>query len=97
MANPTGAGGFKPGRSGNPDGRPKVAAEFRQRARKAVDDHVIAAWIAEVEAQGEHWVKCSELLAAYGYGKPTQPMEHSGPDGAPAFIDVRFIDAKGPK
>jgi hypothetical protein len=25
-----------------------------------------------------NWVKCSELLAAYGYGKPAQPIEQSG-------------------
>lgn len=84
---------FQKGQSGNPNGRPKVAEEFRARARKAVDDHVIQAWIEEVESQGENWVKCSELLAAYGYGKPSQPVEHSGADGADLGMTVRFVKA----
>lgn len=66
---------FAKGQSGNPNGRPKVVEEFRARARKAVDEHVLAAWVAEVEAQGPEWVRCSELLAAYGYGKPSSAPE----------------------
>lgn len=66
---------FAKGQSGNPNGRPKVNEEFRLRARKAVDAHVLAAWVAEVEAQGKEWVRCSELLAAYGYGKPSSAPE----------------------
>lgn len=66
---------FKKGQSGNPAGRPKIVAEFRDRARKAVDEHVISAWINEVVSQGSEWVRCSELLAAYGYGKPSSSAE----------------------
>ena len=73
--------GFKPGQSGNPSGRPKVAAEFKERCRAFVDEHVIAAWENEVRTLGEHWMKASELLAAYAYGKPTQAVEHTGADG----------------
>jgi hypothetical protein len=69
------AKGFQKGKSGNPSGRPKVVEEFRQRARKAVDEKVLDAWIAEVDAQGEHWVECSKMLAAYGYGKPTEHLK----------------------
>ena len=64
-------GRFRSGASGNPGGRPKVAREFRQRAAAVVDAHVVAAWESEVIERGPHWVRCSELLAAYGYGKPT--------------------------
>ena len=66
---------FQKGQSGNPSGRAKVAEEFRQRARRAVDEHVLSAWVAEVETQGEHWVRCSEMLAAYGYGRPASAPE----------------------
>lgn len=76
-------------------GRPKIAEEFRATCRKAVDDHVIHRWRMEVETGGEHWVKCSELLAAYGYGKPAQPIEHSGADGEPLSIAVRLVKPDG--
>jgi hypothetical protein len=80
------------GTSGNPSGRPRIVEEFRNKARKAVDEHVIAAWIQEVATLGENWVKCSELLAAYGYGKPTQPIGNAaGEDGAPEDLVVRFV------
>lgn len=66
---------WKPGQSGNPAGRPKLHALVRERAAKAVDEHVVEAWIAEVRSRGEDWVKCSELLAAYGIGKPSSAPE----------------------
>lgn len=70
--------GFMPGRSGNPSGRPKKALELQARCVKAVDAFVVDAWEREVQSQGEDWVECSKLLAAYGYGKPSQKIEHSG-------------------
>lgn len=66
---------FKPGQSGNPGGRPKQAAHLRARCQSATDELVVDAWEAEVRAQGPDWVKCSELLAAYGYGKPSSSPE----------------------
>lgn len=66
---------FRPGVSGNPSGRPKVVEEFRQRARKAVDEHVLSKWIQEVISEGPEWMRCSEMLAAYGYGKPSSAPE----------------------
>jgi hypothetical protein len=59
----------------NPGGRPKLDANFRDRAKKAVDEHVLGAWIEEVVNRGDAWAKCSELLAAYGYGKPPAAPE----------------------
>lgn len=75
--------GFQKGQSGNPAGRPKVVEEFKKRCRAAVDAEVIERWISEVRSGGEYWVKCSELLAAYGYGKPAQAVEVTGRDGGP--------------
>jgi len=60
-----------------------VATEFRLKARAAVDEHVLAKWINEVVTSGDEWVRCSELLANYGYGKPSQAIEMSGEDGNP--------------
>jgi len=66
---------FKPGQSGNPGGRPKLRELVRERSAKAVDEHVVEAWIQEVVTRGDDWVKCSELLAAYGIGKPQSAPE----------------------
>lgn len=67
---------WRPGQSGNPGGRPKTLATLRARCRDAVDEFVIQQWIETVRVQGDGWVKCSELLAAYGYGKPEgHPIE----------------------
>lgn len=63
--------------SGNPGGRPKGDSEFKLKARAAVDAHVLEKWIEEVKTHGDEWMKASELLAAYGYGKPTQGIEVS--------------------
>lgn len=69
----------------NPGGRPKLREHVRERCASAVDELVVAAWEAEVRAQGPDWVKCSELLAAYGIGKPAsspedlQALKESGP------------------
>ena len=75
------------GKSGNPGGRPKIVEGLRQRALKAVDETVLDAWIDEcrvrerhvmgalVECRGPDWVRCSQLLAEYGMGKPVQPVE----------------------
>lgn len=68
-------GTLKKGAKLNPGGRPKENEMFRERAKKAVDEHVLQAWIDEVVNRGDAWPKCSELLAAYGYGKPASAPE----------------------
>jgi hypothetical protein len=85
---------FGPGNRANPSGRPKVAEEFRAKCRRAVDAKCIAAWINEIETMGDEWVRCSELLASYGYGKPTQHLEHSAEGGGSLGIEVVFVGAK---
>jgi hypothetical protein len=63
------------GVSGNPGGRPKLAEDLKKRALDAVDKIVLDYWIEEVATRGLNATKCSELLAAYGMGKPVQPVE----------------------
>ncbi len=69
---------FVKGKSGNPGGRPKVSDEFKAKARKIVDDLVLQKWEQEIRSEGEHWVKCTELVTAYALGKPAQAVEVSG-------------------
>lgn len=88
--NPKGNGqSLKPwpkGTSGNPGGRPKAAPIFRKRCREIVDEKVVDAWEKEVDERGTYWVRCSELLAAYGYGPPKLVA------GAPEEADAKPIE-----
>lgn len=79
---------FQPGNQaavGN--GRPRLDRDFKERCRAAVDAECVQKWIDEVRNMGEHWVKCSELLAAYGYGKPAQAVEVTGKDGGAIEVE----------
>ena len=49
--------------------------EFQSRARLAADGLALPAWEAEVVEHGKDWLRASELLAAYGYGKPPQTID----------------------
>lgn len=68
---------FQPGNKFG-KGAPAHNKNFRATCRIIVDALVIKAWHAEVESHGPDWLRCSELLTAYGYGKPPQSVEVSG-------------------
>lgn len=76
--------GFKPGRSGNPGGRPKGLAR-QVRDLLADDGQSIAAFWANVMADPKYDVKdrllASRLLAERGWGKAPQyaPIEDDDP------------------
>jgi hypothetical protein len=66
---------FQKGQSGNPSGRPKKDREIEELARQ----HTPAAIAALVEALGgKDRVAAANVLLSYGWGKPRQPLEHSG-------------------
>lgn len=81
--NPGNSGGKK-GRSGRPPD------EFRDRMQAAASEDAAADYLDRCLA-GEFGPKVFLQALAYatdrGYGRPTQPVEHAGKDGAP--IDVR--------
>ena len=79
------------GPSPNPGGRPKTEPAFRLRARKAVDAKVIARWEREVDENGPDWLRCSELLVAYGYGRPSQAIEFAGTSPLETRFDFSLL------
>lgn len=76
MANKTGTGGFKPGASGNPGGRPKAASVIALEARK----HGLAMvsvlnTIARKGKSEQARIAAAVALLDRGYGKPSQSVE----------------------
>jgi hypothetical protein len=96
------SGKFKPGQSGNPGGRPRgdLARLIRERVTEdgqASPDVLVDFWFSvlankvpgmEGEAKIQDMQRASEVLAERGWGKATQPMEHSGPEGKGVSIAI---------
>lgn len=90
------SGQFAPGKSGNPAGRPKELGDIKTLIRERKDE--LIGWLFDI-AEGKldinadnplmtvtkpgERTKAIEVLLGYGFGKPTQGVELSGPDGEP--------------
>ncbi|MCA2981456.1 MAG: hypothetical protein INH41_05560 [Myxococcaceae bacterium] len=60
-----------------------------------MNELVIEAWETEVRERGPHWLRASELLTAYAYGKPSafdEEAEAEGPQ-APRELVVAALEA----
>jgi len=81
--NPTGKGGFRPGVSGNPGGRPSAKVELRDTCRAhcpaAIEELVRLALKAKSERAR---LKAIEILLDRGFGPPTRWV-----DGNPFTFD----------
>lgn len=82
--NPTGKGGFTPGRSGNPSGRPK-RDERHQRIEDIAKEHTedaIAA-LADIannpESNERARVAAAEAILDRGWGRPVERSEQGTP------------------
>lgn len=75
---------FRKGQSGNPGGRPKVAAEIRDLAQQHGPDAVkkLVA-LMKSAAREDVQVRAAEALLDRGYGRPGQALELTGKDGGP--------------
>ena len=76
MANRTGKGGFKPGASGNPGGRPKAASVIAIEARKhGLAMVAVLNSIARKGKSEQARIAAAAALLDRGYGKPSQSVE----------------------
>ena len=73
-------GQFKPGQSGNPGGRPKVVGKIRTLARAHTTTAIstLAEVMRSKKAPPAARVAAASVLLDRGYGKPMQPLKHSG-------------------
>lgn len=84
---------FKPGQSGNPNGRPRVGEALAEYVRslggpdaRAYIDQLHALATIKHDNPGIR-IKAIELLMDRGWGKPTELHEHVVPEG----ITIRHI------
>lgn len=70
---------FKKGESGNPGGRPKVAAEVRELARQHTADAIqtLVSIMTNPKSAPAARVSAATVLLDRGYGKPPQAVELS--------------------
>ena len=92
---------FQPGRSSNPNGRPKVCAEIRDAAREhgaaCIEQLVKMAGIPGTRGASNEAVRLGAVreLLDRGYGKATTVIAGDGAE-APVQIDCRWADATAP-
>lgn len=91
---------FKPGQSGNPGGRPKIAEEVKELARTYTMEAItrLAEWMRSDNPKAS--VSACNALLDRGFGKPAQAIEHSGQIGffdmlATALIAKQATDGSG--
>jgi hypothetical protein len=68
---------FKPGRSGNPGGRPKAALDVQELARTHTTAAIRA--LARGLSDPKQYVAAANALLDRAYGRPAQRIETNGP------------------
>ena len=99
MANPQNLKPWKKGQSGNPKGQPprkRIEQMFQDflydvaRSKDGQERERLEVLLARMFSDGANGnIRATETLLAYGFGKPTQKLQHGGdPDGTPLQIVV---------
>lgn len=94
MANPTGKGGFKPGQSGNPGGRPKVIADVKDLARSHTET-AIATLVDVMTTEDQPAaarVAAANAILDRGYGKPSQDVKVTHKREPTDYSDAELVE-----
>ena len=83
------SGRWLPGVSGNPSGGPKGLAAWRRKCREFMDDEGWEHLYELATTKNRDQRAALELISAYAYGKPTQPIAGDD-DMAPIHIATRI-------
>jgi len=77
---------FQPGQSGNPGGRPKEDSEVKALARTAGPEAIEKLLELMRGDDRRTALAAAQALLDRGFGKPSQSVEMSGPDGEPLVV-----------
>jgi len=90
---------FKPGKSGNPQGRPKKTPEQLELEAacrtKTKDALTVILALMKVADKDSVRLSAAEFIIERGWGKAVQPNEHSGKDGEPIKHQITIELVKG--
>jgi hypothetical protein len=81
---------FKPGRSGNPGGRPKAALDVQELARTHTTAAIRA--LARGLSDPKQYVAAANALLDRAYGRPAQRIETDGPQ---SITILHLVAARG--
>ena len=80
-------GQFRPGQSGNPGGRPKLALEFRTRCREFMDEEGWNLLVRLATTEGREQIHALRFIAEQGYGRAVQSVESVGERSLRIILD----------